>query len=221
MKALIEADLGMIEQARASAQEALEFAKAMSNPFGTISALGSLGRLELELEELDLAAGWPGIKDFIAGLSFDNYKILGSDWIYLTSYLRSVVIAALSTFILLLIGYPIAYGIALSPRHRPDGRSFAPFLLGRPGAVPPRTWILNEYHTTRVVRGTRFKLYSDGRLFDAQGDPAETMDLAGSDDQRQAGGWEGRPAGPDRDDQASQRGQAGDLRRSPALHLQR
>ena len=73
-------------------------------------------------------------------------------------------------------------GVALSPRHRPDGRSFAPYLLGRPGAVPPRTWILNEYHTTRVVRGTRFKLYSDGRLFDAQGDPAETMDLAGSAD---------------------------------------
>src|SRR5205814_8787045 len=65
---------------------------------------------------LDLAAGWPGIKDFIAGLSFDNYKILGSDWLYLTSYLRSLAIATLSTFILLLIGYPIAYGIARAPR---------------------------------------------------------------------------------------------------------
>jgi len=42
------------------------------------------------LPVLDLAAGWPGIKDFIAGLSFDNYKILGSDWLYLTSYLRSL-----------------------------------------------------------------------------------------------------------------------------------
>src|SRR5690242_13382928 len=65
---------------------------------------------------LDLAAGWPGIKDFIAGLSFDNYKILGSDWLYLTSYMRSLVIATLSTFILLLISYPIAYGIARAPR---------------------------------------------------------------------------------------------------------
>ena len=79
-------------------------------------------------------------------------------------------------------------GVALSPRHRPDGRSFAPYLLGRPGAFPPRTWILNEYHTTRVVRGTRFKLYSDGRLFDAQGDPAETTDLAGSADPAVAAG---------------------------------
>ena len=65
---------------------------------------------------LDLATGWPGIKDFIAGLSFDNYKSLGSAWLYLTSYLRSLVVAGLSTFILLLIGYPIAYGIARAPR---------------------------------------------------------------------------------------------------------
>jgi putrescine transport system permease protein len=65
---------------------------------------------------LDLAAGWPGLRDFAAGLSFDSYKILGSDWLYLTSYLRSIAIAALSTAILLLIGYPIAYGIARMPR---------------------------------------------------------------------------------------------------------
>ena len=42
--------------------------------------------------------------------------MLGSDWLYLTSYLRSLAIAALSTPILLLIGYPIAYGIARAPR---------------------------------------------------------------------------------------------------------
>src|SRR4029079_17744098 len=54
--------------------------------------------------------------DFAAGLSFDSYKILGSDWLYLTSYLRSLTIAALSTDVLLLIGYPIAYGIARMSR---------------------------------------------------------------------------------------------------------
>ena len=56
------------------------------------------------------------LRDFAAGLSLDNYKMLGSDWLYLTSYLRSLAIAALSTAILLLIGYPIAYGIARMPR---------------------------------------------------------------------------------------------------------
>jgi putrescine transport system permease protein len=65
---------------------------------------------------LDLSAGWAGVREFIEGLSFDNYRILGSDWIYLTSYLRSLTIAGLSTSLLLLIGYPIAYGIARSPR---------------------------------------------------------------------------------------------------------
>lgn len=65
---------------------------------------------------LDLAAGWPGLRDFAAGLSLDSYRLLGSDWLYLTSYLRSLAIAALSTSILLLIGYPLAYGIARAPR---------------------------------------------------------------------------------------------------------
>jgi putrescine transport system permease protein len=65
---------------------------------------------------LDLAAGWTGLRDFGAGLSLDNYRMLGSDWLYLTSYLRSLAIAALSTAVLLLIGYPIAYGIARMPR---------------------------------------------------------------------------------------------------------
>ena len=65
---------------------------------------------------LDLTAGWAGVRDFVGGLSFDNYKILGTDWIYLNSYMRSLTISALSTSLLLLIGYPIAYGIARSPR---------------------------------------------------------------------------------------------------------
>ena len=42
-----------------------------------------------------------GLRDFIAALSFDNYRMLGSDWIYLTSYLRSLDIATLSTALLL------------------------------------------------------------------------------------------------------------------------
>jgi putrescine transport system permease protein len=65
---------------------------------------------------LDLYAGWQGIRDFFAGLTFGNYALLGSDTIYALSYLRSLWIAALSTFLLLLIGYPLAYGIARAPR---------------------------------------------------------------------------------------------------------
>jgi putrescine transport system permease protein len=65
---------------------------------------------------LDLAAGVEGIRDFISGLWFGNYALLASDSIYAMSYFRSLVIAATSTAILLLIGYSIAYGIARAPR---------------------------------------------------------------------------------------------------------
>jgi len=65
---------------------------------------------------LDLTAGWQGLRDFFAALSLDNYRALGADSLYVISYLRSLVIGALSTLILLLVGYPIAYGIARLPR---------------------------------------------------------------------------------------------------------
>jgi putrescine transport system permease protein len=64
---------------------------------------------------LDLAAGWEGVKTFIAGLTVANYGTLLSDDIYLFSYLKSLEVAAVSTLLLLLIGYPIAYGIARAP----------------------------------------------------------------------------------------------------------
>jgi putrescine transport system permease protein len=64
----------------------------------------------------DLSAGWDGLKDFVAGLTFDNYASLLSDSLYLRSYLKSLEIAAASTLILLFLGFPIAYGIARAPR---------------------------------------------------------------------------------------------------------
>ncbi|MBI3879120.1 MAG: sulfatase-like hydrolase/transferase [Verrucomicrobia bacterium] len=71
-------------------------------------------------------------------------------------------------------------GIAPPKNVTLDGRSLAPFLRGEPGAKPPREWIFNQYASVRVVRDTRFKLYSDGRLFDANADPDEQHDLAAS-----------------------------------------
>ena len=67
------------------------------------------------LPVLDLAAGWPGLKAFFAALSFDNYLLIGSDPLYLLSYVKSVEIAAFSTLILIFIGYPIAYAMARVP----------------------------------------------------------------------------------------------------------
>jgi putrescine transport system permease protein len=64
----------------------------------------------------DLAAGWQGLQDFVARLTLEGYQLIASDRIYLSSYLKSLQIAGLSTAILLLIGYPVAYGIARAPR---------------------------------------------------------------------------------------------------------
>ena len=65
---------------------------------------------------LILDAGWQGLKDFLAVLSLDNYVALFTDAIYRHSYLKSIEIAFVSTAILLLIGYPVAYGLARAPR---------------------------------------------------------------------------------------------------------
>jgi putrescine transport system permease protein len=68
------------------------------------------------LPVFDLAAGWQGLKDFVGGLSFENYRSLASDDIYLFSYLRSLTVAAVSTAVLVLCGFPIAYAMARAPR---------------------------------------------------------------------------------------------------------
>ena len=68
------------------------------------------------LPVFDPAAGWPGLKDFAAQLSADSFKLLASDAIYFLSYFKSLEVAAISTGILVLIGYPLAYGIARAPR---------------------------------------------------------------------------------------------------------
>jgi len=68
------------------------------------------------LPVFDLFAGWAGVKDFVGQLSLDTYKLVGADPLYLMAYLKSLEIAAISTAILLVIGYPIAYGMARAPR---------------------------------------------------------------------------------------------------------
>jgi putrescine transport system permease protein len=64
---------------------------------------------------LDLAAGWDGIRAFLSELDFANYALVLSDALYIESYLQSLWIAAVSTALLLLVGYPIAYAIARAP----------------------------------------------------------------------------------------------------------
>jgi putrescine transport system permease protein len=68
------------------------------------------------LPVFDPTEGVAGIKAALASLSLDNFRLLTSDNLYLLSYLRSLLVAAVSTSILLLIGYPLAYGMARLPQ---------------------------------------------------------------------------------------------------------
>jgi len=47
--------------------------------------------------------------------TFDNYRFLLEDQLYLVSYLKSIKIAAIATLLCLLLGFPMAYAIALTP----------------------------------------------------------------------------------------------------------
>jgi putrescine transport system permease protein len=66
----------------------------------------------------DASEGWEALKAAFAALSLDNFRLLVSDDLYVLSYLRSLMVAGVSTLILLVIGYPIAYGMARLPQRR-------------------------------------------------------------------------------------------------------
>lgn len=61
---------------------------------------------------LDWSSGWPTIK-----LNFASYIFIGSDTLYVQTYLSSIKYALITTLICLAIGYPFAYFMARSPKH--------------------------------------------------------------------------------------------------------
>jgi len=65
--------------------------------------------------QLDLTDGWAGIKAFLSQLDLENYIFLTQDQLYWKAYVSSLKIALISTVLTLLVGYPIAYGMAQAP----------------------------------------------------------------------------------------------------------
>ena len=59
---------------------------------------------------------WTESVEKFKSLGLDNYARLFSDSIYISSYLSSLWIAASSTFMMLFIAYPVAYGMARAPK---------------------------------------------------------------------------------------------------------
>jgi putrescine transport system permease protein len=60
---------------------------------------------------------WSDVQEFIAGLDFENFETLLGDDLYAQAALSSLRIAAISTAMLLGLGYPIAYAMARAPRN--------------------------------------------------------------------------------------------------------
>lgn len=64
---------------------------------------------------LHISAGWDDLVAALREFSLANYAMLLTDRLYVTSYLRSLEVASIATALLLVVGYPIAYGVARMP----------------------------------------------------------------------------------------------------------
>jgi len=64
---------------------------------------------------LDFSEGLSGLWAQLRQFSLDNYIWLTEDALYLNAYISSLVIAGISTFLTLLVGYPVAYAMARAP----------------------------------------------------------------------------------------------------------
>lgn len=84
-------------------------------PFGIVLKI-SLSDIALAIPPytptLDISGGWQALRDFLSELDFENFEFLTTDDLYWKAYLSSLKIAAISTLLALLIGFPMAYGMA-------------------------------------------------------------------------------------------------------------
>ncbi|HXI47835.1 MAG TPA: putrescine ABC transporter permease PotH, partial [Steroidobacteraceae bacterium] len=83
--------------------------------------------LKISFSDIDLAIPpykplleWAGKHSLAIKLNFDNYAFLFTDALYLHAFANSIKVAFLSTLMCLVIGYPMAYGIA---RAKPAARN--------------------------------------------------------------------------------------------------
>ena len=58
---------------------------------------------------------WSDLGGFLSGLDFENFALLAGDSLYWDAMLSSIRIAAISTLLLLVVGFPVAYGMARAP----------------------------------------------------------------------------------------------------------
>jgi hypothetical protein len=71
-------------------------------------------------------------------------------------------------------------GVKPPPGLKPDGRSIAPQILGRPGQ--PRQWVHAQHRGDYFIADHRYKLYGDGRFVDISDSPVAEKPVDGTDE---------------------------------------
>ena len=87
-------------------------------PFGLIFKISLSDQARARppyLPLLDWSGGFAAMREFLLGLDLENFATLLTDFFYTRSYLQSVQMAAISTILILLIAYPLAYGLTRAP----------------------------------------------------------------------------------------------------------
>lgn len=67
------------------------------------------------MPQMSFSDGWSTFWDKLSMLDLENFAFLFGDALYIKSYLSSLQIAFVSTLFTLLIGFPLAYGMARAP----------------------------------------------------------------------------------------------------------
>ncbi|HEV7308409.1 ABC transporter permease subunit [Ensifer sp.] len=93
-------------------------------PFALVAVI-SLSTVRLGMPPFEPLTAWDG-SILSLRLNFENFLYVLTDDTYLLAYLTSLKVAAISTAIMLLIAYPLAYGIASCS---PSSRSLLVFLV--------------------------------------------------------------------------------------------
>jgi putrescine transport system permease protein len=83
-------------------------------PFAIVFKI-SLSETAIAMPPYSPVFGVDNFFEALGRLSFENYLWLLEDSLYFNAYVSSVVIAGISTFLTLLVGYPMAYGMARAP----------------------------------------------------------------------------------------------------------
>src|SRR5471030_696686 len=92
--------------------------------------------LKISFSDIDLAIPpykplleWLGKNSLAIKVNFNNYAFLFTDRLYVNAFLNSIKVAFISTVLCLIIGYPVAYGIA---RAKPSTRNILLLLVVLP-----------------------------------------------------------------------------------------